>query len=65
MRHAIFWISVMTAIVAPVLSLRFWLWLPYLDAPELVAPVVGASIVGGLVFVAAIAAAWLTRPRPG
>jgi hypothetical protein len=62
MRRAIFWANISVATVAPMLSLRFWLWLPRLDAPELVVPVLGASIVGAVVFVAALATAWFTRP---
>ena len=62
MRRTVFWASVVVAIVAPLLSLRFWLWLPGLDAPELVAPVMGASIAGAVVWVIALAVAWLTRP---
>jgi hypothetical protein len=62
MRRAVFWTSIVIATVAPMLSLRFWLWLPRLDAQELVVPVLGASIVGAVVFVAALATAWFSRP---
>jgi hypothetical protein len=62
MRRVVFWTSVAVAIIAPLVSLRWWLWLPYIDAPELVAPVVGASIVGAIVFAAALITAWVARP---
>ena len=62
MRPATFWASVVVAIAAPLASLRYWLWLPVVDAPEVVGPVIAASIVGAIVFLAAVALAWLTRP---
>jgi hypothetical protein len=62
MRRTIFWTSVTVAFLTVLLSHRLWLFLPYIDAPELVVPVVGGSIVGAVITLVAIVAAWFTRP---
>jgi hypothetical protein len=62
-RPITFFVSVGVAVLVLFVTLPFALWIPHMDAPEMVAPILSITFGGGAMFVIAVAVAiYAARP---